>query len=311
MDEALLQLNNKADVIRLIANDSPPSIIFNTDDIPYDALRKTLASNGAIVIKPALSAGAKGIFEVNTENDIKNIYHSMKKEQKKQAKILEQEWIAQSKIDGTLYSLEGFVANGVIHTIGLSRRTRIQYTESRNEFPVEDEINTESYQRIKAAVENLVKTSNYKNGYFHSEFLVNDQNVFLIDANFGRVAGGGIAMQMALASGKTIAEIYAHVVDVTFFGDKAEHEYFYPSEKMKTLSIDYGVNQAAKLIKIELPKEMKSQHVQLIDDGKVLQPVGYNNRSWIGLVIGERNEVLKDMSGIAILTDNGSLNPVF
>lgn len=309
MDSALLKLNNKAEVIKFITNDSPPSIIFNKNDIPYDALTKMLSTAEALVIKPAMSAGAKGLFEVKTNNDIKNIIEFINKE--KQVKVLDKDWVAQPVIQGTLYSLEGYVTDGEVNYIGVSKRSRIKYTETQNEFPFEDADNPHLISSLKHILEKLVAISGYRNGYFHSELINDGKNSLLIDANFGRVGGGPIATQIALSSGKTVDEIYGHVVNVTFFGNTKDNLNFYPTVKDKTFAVLYGVNCAETLKEIKLPDNLKSIHVQLVDVGKMLKPVGYDNRSWIGYLIGSPDEVKNEIDLITILTDKNVLSPVF
>ncbi len=309
MDPALLKLNNKADVAKLIPEDSPSTLVFNRKNIPFHQLKKLLKLSGRIVIKPASSAGAKGLFELNSEEEIDHIVDFLKKE--KQVDVLDKDWLAQPVINGTLYSLEGFVLNGKINYIGLSRRIRIKYTESQNSFPVEREIEAHIYSDLKATLKKLVKVSGYQRGYFHSEIVYDGQKAYLIDANFGRIGGGSIALQVARSTGKTIEEIYAHVIAATFLPESPIHTTCYPKNKVKTLSILYGVDQASTFIELILPESIRSQHVQLVDKGKALQPVGLDNRSWIGFLIGLPDEVLKDIQLISILTDKGTLLPVF
>ncbi len=308
MDPSLLKLNNKAEVIRLIAEDSPPSIIFNRTSIPYHDLNNMLKVSNALVFKPSMSAGAKGLFEIKKEEEINNIGELMRKE--KQVNVIDQDWVAQPVIDGILYSLEGFVTNGKINTIGMSQRMRIKYTESQNIFPV-DERNPEVFLILKRIVEDLIKTSGYKNGYLHSEAIFDGKKAFLIDANFGRIGGASVALQVALATGKKVEEIYAHVIDVTFFGDKEYHSQFYPKEKSNTLSIYYSVNKDATFLKLNLPENIKSDHVQVVDPGKRLKPAGNDNRSWVGILTGKPDDVTREIDLISVLTDCGPLKPVF
>lgn len=309
MDPALLKLNNKAEVIKFIPNDSPPSIIFNKNNIPYDALMKMLSTAEALVIKPSMSAGAKGLFEIKTHKDVEDILDSMKKE--KQVKVLDQDWVAQPVVKGTLYSLEGYVIDGEVNYIGVSRRTRIQYTETQNEFPLDENVYPDLISSLKKVLEKLVMASHYQNGYFHSELIHDGQNALLIDANFGRAGGGTIAAQIALSSNKTLENIYGHVINVTFFGNTKENRSFYPTDKIKTLGIMYGVHNAEILKKIRLPDSLKSNHVQFADAGKTLKPVGRDNRSWIGQLIGLPEDVKKEIDSISIVTEKNVLKPVF
>ncbi|MES2204521.1 MAG: ATP-grasp domain-containing protein [Pseudomonadota bacterium] len=309
MDPALLKLNNKADVVRFIPEHSPSTLVFNKDAIPFSQLKDLLGMSGAIVVKPASSAGAKGLFEVKTEEEIDCLIDFMKKE--KQADVIDKDWLAQPVINGTLYSLEGFVVNGQVRYIGLSRRSRIKYTESQNHFPAENETQDSIYSELTAVLEKLVNVSGYKRGYFHSEILYDGQKAYLIDANFGRVGGGSIALQIAKSTGKSIEDVYAHVLETTFFPERLSHSTFYPKEKIKTLSILYGVEQASTFVELSLADITLCMHVQIAEKGKELKPVGMDNRSWIGFLIGTPDEVLREINLISIITDKGALKPVF
>jgi len=309
MDKALLKLNDKAEVINLIKEYSPASIIFKAADIPYDKLNKMLEKSGEIMLKPSKAAGGKGLFELKNLEDIQNLDMLLKREQK--INLFNQDLIAQSKIDGTLYSLEGFVVNGDINYIGLSRRTRIGNTETRNEFPIESEVSLKKCSGMTKIIEVLVNKSGYKNGYFHAEMISNSDNTLLIDANFGRVAGGGIALQIAHSNSITIEELYAHVIDVTLLDNQTYSRSFFDRDKSRTMVIHYNSECSAEFKQINIANTLKCQHIQVADRGKMLQPAGNNNGSWVGILVGNIDDVLSDIQNISIVTDRGVLKPVF
>jgi biotin carboxylase len=309
MDPALLKLNSKKEAINLISHDSPPTLIFNRYAIPFQQLKSMLQQSNALVIKPNASAGAKGLFEVTTEEEIDHIVDFMKKE--KQVNVLDKDWLAQPVIEGTLYSLEGFLVHGQINYIGLSRRSRIKYTESQNHFPVENETDANIYSALIGVFEDLVRSSVYKNGYFHSEILYDGKKAYLIDANFGRVGGSSIVLQVAKSSDKTIEDIYTHVLETTFFPERSKTATFYPKVMKKTMSISYGVNQASTFLGLSIPTSIKSDHIQLVDIGKNLSPMGYDNRSRVGILVGKPEEVMYDIQTITIKTNKGILEPTF
>ncbi|AJC48732.1 hypothetical protein IB642_01350 [Allofrancisella guangzhouensis] len=230
----------------------------------------------------------------------------------KQVDVIDKEWLAQPFIKSDLCSLEGFVINNKVNYIGLSMRSRVGCTESQNIFPAESEVSTETYVLLTKALEKLVERSNYNKGYFHCEFLVHNKKIYLIDANFGRVGGGCIALQIAASIGRNVEEVYAHVLAVTFLLTDKVDETLYTRNKIKTLSILYGIDQEAKFIDLLRKKPYgKTQHIQLVRQGAILQPVGVNNRSWIGILIGEPDIVLEEIKFILIETNKGTLKPVF
>ncbi|MDR0270822.1 hypothetical protein [Paenibacillus sp.] len=308
MDPALLKLNNKIDVFNLIQEFSPSSIIINYKNIPWDELDEMLQKYGAIVVKPSKSAGGKGIIEIKSTDGLSTLNSFLINEKK--VDLLNQDLIVQPKLEGTLYSVEGYVKDGVPIYIGLSKRTRIGCTESRNEFPTET-YNPELFSKMKSIVEALIKRSSYCNGYFHAEFLADEHYTVLIDANFGRVGGGGIALQIAHSYGVPIEKLYSHVVDITLLENKIYNGSIYCGSRRDTMFIQYSTESSGVFENLETSEPLKSYHVQMAEKGKRLQPVGQNNNSLVGILVGDVKDVLLDITHITVHTDQGIFTPVY
>lgn len=309
VDKAVTILCDKAKVANLIPSYSPPTITFTIQDIPYNDLKNLLAMQSKLIIKPTRSAGALGMFTVESLNELNNLLSYIEKVNIK--KLIAGEWIAQVLLPGRLFSLEGYAVNGKSTFIGFSVRQKLGNTESINHFPANDFLTEKAKQRAFEAVNELVKQSTFKNGYFHTEFIINQEDVYLIDANFGRIGGGGIAQQIAMSYQKEPDEIFSHVIDITLFGGTITESNPYKNKLVKTLSINYGLQEEAFLEKLLLPKNFQGMHTQLLNTGTLIPKMGVNNWSWLSIAVGYPKELLDSLEKITIVIDKGNVKPFY
>ena len=89
-----------------------------------------------LILKPSLSAGALGqVCFAPGEVSVDAIRSAIEASELPEAGT--QEWILQERIDGNLFSLEGFVQHGAVTFIGFSQRMRVGLTETGNMFPAD------------------------------------------------------------------------------------------------------------------------------------------------------------------------------
>ncbi|TAK74274.1 MAG: ATP-grasp domain-containing protein, partial [Gammaproteobacteria bacterium] len=268
-DPALAQLTDKIITQKMIPEFCPPSMVFTLSDISEERLRFFLGSQktcNTFVLKPGISSGAVGVFILNddttTEQITQLICHSQIEKAESRC------WIIQPRISGHLYSLEGYVQHGQIFFLGFSKRIREGLTEIVNEFPANKSLPDYLQQRCYEAVKVLVQRSNYLNGYFHCEFIVNSETVYFIDGNVGRVAGASIVQQIALAYDKKPVDVIKHVIDLGLFKGINTSGFRYGTiSKNQTLSISYCLPSPATVLGVTLPKNMTSFHTPIIDNG--------------------------------------------
>lgn len=223
-----------------------------------------------------------------------------------------QTWILQERIPGRLISLEGFVQGGNLQVLGFSRRTRIDLTEIANEFPADDWIDEAARARCRDAVTALVERSGYRNGYFHCEFITRGQEAHLIDGNIGRIGGGAFVEAVSLAYGIRPKDAIKHVALLPLYPDLVASPFTRPHSELKqTLVVAYGLHQAAVLQSISLPAETKCSHTQFTANGKRILPIGTSDSSWIALIAGYRDDVLRELDQIVIHTSEGPMKPVY
>ncbi len=307
VDPAVKTLCDKGKVARLIPEYSPKTISFRIGDVPFNDLENVLANCTRLVFKPTCSAGALGMFTITTSDQLKNIIDIIKNTSID--KLINGEWIAQPFLPGRLFSLEGYALNGKARFIGFSARQKIDNTESVNHFPANDFLNEKVIANTYQAINDLISRSNFQNGYFHTEFMIDFDRYYLIDANFGRIGGGAVAQQAALSYDKNPIDIYNHILEITLF--KRTSLDIYQNIPLRTLSVNYGVPENAILSKVNLPNNLRVLHTQILNSGTLVPKMGLNNWSWLGILVGYPKELLKFLESVKIVTDKGEFEPCF
>lgn len=312
-DVTLSQLVNKATVINMIPEFSPPSLKVSLSNLSENQLNNFINQNISFhefIIKPGISSGAVGIAILSQSFMIHDIKKIISKSTIENA--VSQPWIIQPRIIGTLYSLEGYVKNGQLYFIGFSKRIRKGLTELASEFPVDDQIPQHLQQRCMHAITTLIQRSGYLNGYFHCEFIITPDSSYLIDANMGRIAGCAITQQIALAYGKNPVEIYTHIFDLGLFkgANTQDFKYKRATDKM-TLNINYCLLEPAIVFDIAIPNDMVSYHTSVIANNKEATEAGINDCAWVGILAGFKENVLVEIKKIRIHTNKGVFRPFY
>ncbi|OGT31597.1 MAG: hypothetical protein A3E87_05815 [Gammaproteobacteria bacterium RIFCSPHIGHO2_12_FULL_35_23] len=313
-DPTLSKLTDKTYVQQIISEFSPPSITFDLSNLSDKKITSFIEENNnfnEFLLKPAISSGAVDIFILDKEINadlIKNII--IKQTQINASKF--HRWMLQSRINGRLYSLEGFVKDGHINFLGFSRRVRKELTECINEFPVDEDLTDNLKQQCMQAVAALIQRSNYRNGYFHSEFIIKNLNAYFIDANMGRIAGGAFIHRLSKYYEIDATDIITHVIDLGLF--KGEHtKSFQYKEKHqgRTLTINYCLSESALVWNVTLPSQTTSFHTVVANNGKVIPAIGFNDCAWVGFLAGFKEDVLTEIDHIIINTNKGPMRPFY
>lgn len=310
LDPAVVPLKDKAWVAGLIPEYSPPSVSFSGSKLPYiDIVTLFQDGKNRVIVKPVSGAGGFATLYLNTIHDLaqleqrlnqQNVPHSMGKG----------EWIAQTVAIGELVSVEGFVARGEMRILGISNRKKIGCTESGASFPVDNSISLEARSVMTQACEALVKRAGFTRGYFHIEFMVNENEAWLIDANMGRVGGGAIAEQLATAFALAPTAIFRHLLKITLFPDEPNFSP-YQNTPQATLALLYGIDHPDRLLRLNLPASFSGFHTQILGNGSNISAMGTNDWAWIGIVSGLKDDVEKTIDKISIQTEKGEFAPSY
>lgn len=309
-DRAVLQLSDKQHVAKLIPEYTPPTLSFSLSEIPLDELGRMMDLYGEIVIKPTRGSGALGTIRVREKLKLPGIRSLLMGAGLENLDSFE--WLAQAHISGTLYSLEGYCLKGKPTFLGLTRRSRIAMSEMANHFPSDlDPLIQKNKAMLYGGINALIERSLFQNGYFHCEFLVNEQGAYLIDANFGRIGGAAMIEQFAHSFEITPEEMARHVIDVGLFNGIHSPNYTYKCNPRPSLCLCYGMQEEGRLSKVNLPAHLRSFHTMIAKDCAFVTAIGSSDYSWVGIISGDPEQVLQEVKEITIETENNKIIPAF
>lgn len=305
LDEALWKVCEKELVVKIIPEYSPLSVIVSANKV-LELQLESIDDAERLIVKPSRGAGALGCRDfIRSEKRTGEIKRHIL-EQSNQLEV--DKFLIQENLTGRLVSLEGYVIGGNCYFLGFSLRKKVGQTESANFFPGDEYLPVGVRDQAKVAIKTLVERSEIKQGYFHSEFIVNEEVVKLIDANFGRIAGAAISEQMAVSFNVNPVILFSHVISVGCLGEKNP---LLLSESIDTLSICYGFSKRDRLVKLSLPKEWSINHTQILEENTEIPAMGGDNWAWLGLVSGAAGDVLKLIDYINLETPHGPVKPCY
>jgi len=314
VDPRVRPLKDKSAVQRLVPEYSPETLSFHLDDVPLEELAALLARSSSIVIKPIDAAGALGLMQIDRAQELESLNARPELQHVPEA-LLRGPWIAQTFIRGDLISVEGFVREGRVRILGISRRKKVGATESASTFPADHTLLPEARRRAIDAVIALIERSGFRNGYLHVEFIVEGRRCVMIDANMGRIGGGAVAEQLALAYGHEPVEIFQHVLLTSLFPERAAGLEMYSrpiAALCETYAILYGLENGGLLREVRLPAgKVPPFHTQVLGSGAEVSPMGRDDWSWIGIISGRTGDALRTAAEIEIVTDQGSFKPYY
>ena len=309
VDQAIGVIKSKAVVNSLIPEYVPRSLHFDAREAPAADLRKMLReARHGLIVKPAFAAGAKGYREVATEAQLLPAEQLVDKQLSPVLKP--HDLVVQEKIVGELVSLEGFVTKGIPCFLGATGRRKRGNSESVFIFPYDDRVDPCALTKAKEAVLALVERSGYENGFFHSEFILDGAEAWLIDANFGRPGGANLVEVFSVAYGIDPAALYALVLSVNLFGHvPATIDWNRPLTP--SLGIAYGLPQRGCLLGVEGLENPASRHTMAQNLGCEVEAMGESNWAWVGLLAGTQADVLADVARLRLRTNFGLVAPAW
>jgi hypothetical protein len=309
LDPSVANLKDKNWVAQILPEFSPASVSFSGRDIPHALIAALFELSPQVIVKPISGAGGFGTIYLRGREEAASLEARISAHTVPSC-MGEERWIAQPVVKGELVSVEGFSINGQVHTLGFSNRKKVGCTETAARFPVCSTLGPAAVEQAKKACELLVKRAKFLNGYFHIEFMMTAQDAFMIDANMGRVGGGAIAEQLALAFGLKPRDVFRHILEVTLFSDP-ELGHPYVGTPKETFAVFYGIDHADRLLRVSLPEGHKGNHTQILDSGSPVAALGANDWSWVGILSGLAGDVEETMKSIKVHTEQGEFAPIY
>jgi hypothetical protein len=309
VDPAIMTVKSKAAVNELVPEYVPRSLAFDARNAPEAELRQMLrqASCG-LIAKPALAAGAKGYREIGSEAEL--LPATQLVDRQLSPALMPHHLVVQERVLGELVSLEGFVTEGSLHFLGATGRRKQGNSESVFIFPYDERIDRTALAKAKMAVSALVKRSGFQNGFFHSEFIVEGGDAWLIDANFGRPGGANLAEVFSLSFGVDPSVFYALVLSVNLFGCVPSIA-TWQAPPVPTLGIAYGLPERGRLLAIEGSEGLSSLHTLAQNFGCAVDAMGESNWAWVGLLAGPHSALRSDLAKLRLRTNRGLVAPTW
>jgi hypothetical protein len=311
LDPAVIRLKDKAEVVDLVSEFSPRTLRFSRTAPKRDELAALLdeACKNEILLKPRFTAGALGLLSLKNHEELAAALSKIN-DIELPSHLMPDSWIAQEKIHGSLVSCEGYVENGIVNIIGFTGSLKVKNTQSKLIFPSDLAISANAKKTAQVAIEALVDRSGYRNGYFHTEFIVGHESAHLIDANFGRIGGGSVGELIALAADRDPIDIFTHFLALTLFG-RTPFELKNSNLKTSARSYLYGIEKESTLIKLEVPQgDGIFYHTRLLDDGAQVPAMGENNWAWVGILTAPSDKLDEAFEKIRIQTEAGWTKPI-
>lgn len=182
----------------------------------YNDLEKAVKKIGVPgILKPVGASGSKGIFKIESEDNLENIYQSLLKSTSPKNDLVysyyPNEYIYEEFLDGEEVSVEGLVQNNEVFIAGITDKSvteefSLEYFEI---FPSEKDEKTK--EEIKNKAKLAIQSLKINNCAFHLEGRVTKDGFKVIEAA-ARPGGGFIASHMLeISSGRSFIE---KVIDV-------------------------------------------------------------------------------------------------
>jgi hypothetical protein len=314
LDEAVEKLKDKWEVFQLIPEHSPPTIAFTAAavpaEVPIEALQEMVSRHGRVMVKGRRNSGGQGAVVLGAAEDVRGLAALLAKTPIP-AHLGPELFMAQAFIEGTLVSLEGYVSEGRAHFLGFSGRHKVGMSEARILFPWDDQLSARARERAYQALHDLVSRARLQRGYFHVEFMISGDHAYVIDANVGRIGGGGLGQQIALAHDLSPEDVHAHALALSI-GDPAPAPAAYQrGPQRKTISIMYGMPIEAEYRSLKLPPNIPGYHTTILDAPQRVPAMGTDNYAWIAIASGEDGPLQRWVDEIVITASEGTFSPVY
>jgi ATP-grasp domain len=310
-DRACIALSDKEQVAEWCAEASPRTEVAAAASEPADAVLERWHDgfgDRPVVVKPRVGCGAVG-FRV--------LEDGKERQEFVQGTPQLDDWLVQEYFPGSLFSLEGWADDAGVHFLGWSSRRKILNTESEFRFEGFDSLPEALTTTAQGAITTLFDRSGYERGWFHIEFLVNEERTDLrmIDANIGRTGGAMLPHAIAGALGLQPTDIYRHAIEAQLWGRPTVDLPKTPHMTTFHKCVCFGSPEAVTLADVRLPGRPigtgSLRITRILAGGDQVSEMGKDDWSWIGFVAGPEDEVDEYVERVEIHTADAVLKPAY
>ena len=179
-----------------------------------------------VIIKPRFGSGSRDVFLADTNKELESIIE--------QVKALNEDFVLEQLVEGIEYSVDGSVINGELQ-ITLLRKKIITPKPIRQPISsfavIKDENGKKIYKRVYEKLKEVVKALGYNNCLLNMDLIINENDVFVIEAA-PRPSGHNLHdVFEPLATGIDIAEEY-----IKYLLGK---QYKFTTDKIKRIQISF------------------------------------------------------------------------
>lgn len=302
LDQQFKTYKDKGAVYRLAPHLSPSSLCFHRSRFPSADLAELRARFPALIVKPRCAAGGVGARVFSEYEPLADIEEHVRG-RSLPSHLQPEEWMAQAYVEGELVSVEGFVHQGEAVLLGFSGRRKIGNTESWCGFPYENRLAPAAVDEARAKVRELLSLARIGYGFFHIELMISGDRAFIIDANLGRMGGGGIGEIFAVAFQAPPAEIFSEVLNLSLFPEVPAAD-LWKRKPRAAVSVAYGLPVESDLRDVR-PIPPSVFHTQILDRGAHVPAMGTDNWAWVGIVSGEYSPVREFLRSVNFETSAG------
>ena len=279
-----------------------------------DAISFFNSINGAIIIKPIDNQGSKGVYKVsNVEELIQKFQESLR--YSKQKKILLEEFVI-----GQEFVVEGICVNHEFENliIGDTHYFNIPdvFSATMREFP--SQANNELINKILELTNKIISGFNLKQGITHSEFIINGNDIILIEA---AARGGGVFISSDLISLQTGLNTEKFLIDLATgkISSIPEHLSLDRSSCYVSFFLPVGkviaINGIEEICKLDYIYHNNLSNIKL---GMKTKPFTDKTARFFSIVSASNHEelmkrvqFLKKKLKIVVLTDRGEQGPIW
>lgn len=205
--ESVLNAKNKYRMRQALQKNNVPQPAFHYVKTKNDLLNAIRITAFPFILKPIAAAASQGVFLINDESEIDFAYQAIENAFRPSYWFHPHEYIAESYMVGTEYSIEGIVQKSdEIFFVGItSKQTTSQYfVEWQHCFPAS--INNQNAHLIYNISKKAIEALGLTHTAFHIEVMMTKSGPKIVEVN-ARLGGDFITSELIpLASGFSMAE---------------------------------------------------------------------------------------------------------